>query len=41
MLKMLSLMAHHKLYGDKVLDLLPEEDPQDIIDDPDLRNWLF
>lgn len=30
-----------KLYGDKVLDLLPEEDPQDAIDDPDLRNWLF
>ena len=30
-----------KLYGDKVLDLLEEEDPQDAIDDPDLRNWKF
>lgn len=30
-----------KLYGDKVLDLLEEEDPQDVIDDPDLRNWKF
>lgn len=28
-----------KLYGDQVLDLLVEEDPQDAIVDPNLHNW--
>ena len=30
-----------KLYGNQVLDLLVEEDPQDAILDPNLRNWKF
>lgn len=30
-----------KLYGDQVLDLLVEEDPQDAILDPNLRKWKF
>lgn len=30
-----------KLYGDQVLDLLAEEDPQDAILDPNLRKWKF
>ena len=28
-----------KLYGEQVLDLLVEEDPQDDVIDPNLRNW--
>lgn len=30
-----------KLYGNQVLDLLMEEDPQDAVIDPNLRKWKF